>query len=332
MEGSEVASDVPGPAAAASVDGPVRAMSPNAVGETRLEGRELGRREHRVSAAAVPLSLPIRRPSRRRDAVGGALVVAIAALLILSVARNPNIDYSVIGRYLGASAILSGLLVTVELAVTSMAVGIALGILLAVARLSHKPVLRAVSWFYIYVFRGTPLLVQILMWGNIALFFKHIDLGIPFVNVVFVSVRTNALITTFVAAVLGLGLNEGAYMAEIFRSGISAIDRGQWEAAHSIGLTRRQALRRVVLPQAIRVAVPPTGNQFISMFKATALVSVIAGGDLLTQAETIYSSNYQTIALLIVASFWYIVITSVAYVGQYFVERRLDRSVVRSLA
>lgn len=297
-----------------------------------FEDRKNGESNRLLSSDPEFAPLPIRARSHQRDITSGIVLLIIVVLIVLSIARNPNLDYSVIGRYIGASAILQGLLVTVELSLASMAIGIALGLILAIARLSRSPALKAGSWFYIYIFRGVPLLVQILLWGNLALFFSHIDLGIPIVHIVFFSVKTNTVITVFVASVLGLGLNEAAYMAEIFRSGVSAVDRGQWEAAHSIGMTRKQALRRVVLPEAIRIAVPPTGNQFISMFKASALVSVIAGGDLLTRAEIIYSSNYQTIALLLVASFWYIVITSVAYVGQYFLERRLGRSVVRPVA
>ncbi len=182
-------------------------------------------------------------------------------------------------------------------------------------RLSPSPVLRLGSGFYTWVFRGTPLLVQILLWGNLALLFEHIG---PF--------DTNSVMTPFVASVVALGLNEAAYMAEVVRGGILAVDRGQFDASLALGMPRALAMRRIILPQALRVIIPPAGNQFISLLKATSLVSVIAGGDLLTAAENISSANLHTIELMLVATFWYLAITTVTSLGQFALERRLARA------
>jgi polar amino acid transport system permease protein len=256
--------------------------------------------------------VPLRRPWLW---LGSAAVVVLLALLAMSVYRNPNIDHAAIAKYQFAPAIMAGLRTTIVLAVLAAVIGLVLGVLLAVMRLSASWVLRLGSGFYTWLVRGTPLLVQILLWGNLALLFQHIG---PF--------DTNAIMTPFVASVVALGLNEGAYMAEIVRAGILAVDRGQYEASLSLGMPRTLAMRRIILPQALRVIIPPTGNQFISLLKATSLVSVIAGGDLLTQAENISSANLRTIELMLVATFWYLVLTTITSIGQYFIERRMARS------
>ena len=266
-------------------------------------------------AAALPV-VPVRRPGLW---LASAAVVAAVALLLASVWRNPNIQHGVVAQYQFAPAILAGLRTTLVLAVLAAVLGMVLGTLLAVMRLSDSAVLRWGSALYTWLVRGTPLLVQILVWGNLALLFQHIG---PF--------STNALITPFVASVLALGLNEAAYMAEIVRAGILAIDHGQQEAASALGMTRALALRRIVLPQALRVIIPPAGNQFVSLLKATSLVSVIAGGDLLTAATNISSGNLRTIELLLVATFWYLAVTSLTGFGQFLIERRLARSTARA--
>ncbi len=256
--------------------------------------------------------MPVRRPGLWLASVA---VVALVAWFVLSIARNPNIQFSVIWQFQFAPAILAGLRTTVELALLAAVVGLLLGILLAVMRLSDSRLLRLCSGVYIWLFRGTPLLVQILIWGNFALLFQYLG---PF--------KTNDVLTPFVASLVALGLNEAAYMAEVVRGGILAVDRGQFEASTALGMPRALAMRRIVLPQAMRVIVPPAGNQFISLLKATSLVSVIAGGDLLTAAENISSANLHTIELMLVATLWYLAVTSVTGVGQYLLERRLARS------
>jgi len=183
----------------------------------------------------------------------------------------------------------------------------------------------AAGWLYTWFFRGTPVLVQLIFWYNLQLLIGNISLGIPF-GPVFATFNTNALDTTYIAAVLGLGLNEAAYMSEIVRAGIISVDEGQTEAAQSLGMSRAQTLRRIVLPQAARVIIPPTGNETISMLKATSLVSIIAVTDLLKATEDISSVNYQVIPLLMVASIWYLILTSALSAGQYYVERYYNRS------
>jgi polar amino acid transport system permease protein len=197
-------------------------------------------------------------------------------------------------------------------------------------RLSPNPLVGGASWVYIWFFRGTPVLVQLLFWNFVGALYPKISIGIPF-GPEFFSFSANTAITPFVAAILGLGLNEGAYMAEIVRAGILSVDEGQTDAAHALGMTRLQTMRRIVLPQAMRVIIPPTGNETISMLKTTSLVSVIAVTDLLYSVELIYAVNYRTIPLLIVASIWYLIVTTVLSFGQYYLERYFGRGAAREL-
>jgi polar amino acid transport system permease protein len=252
--------------------------------------------------------------------VAAAVVIALLAALVWSVATNKNIAWSVVGQNLFEGTVLRGLWVTIELTVLAMVAGIALGIVLAVMRLSHNRVLRSVSGGYIWLFRGTPVLVQLLVWFNLALFFPRIGFGA-------FSADTNALIKPFVAALLALALNEAAYMAEVVRGGILAVDPGQAEAAGALGMTRGLTMRRIVLPQAMRVIIPPTGNEVVTMLKTTSLVLVVGAGDLLTRTSAIAAKNFATIELLLVASFWYLVLTSVFSFGQAHLERRFARGV-----
>ena len=255
--------------------------------------------------------------AQRRPGLWTASAVAagVFVLLAVSVWRNPNIDHAAIAQYQFAPAILAGLRTTLLLALAAELIGVALGTVLAVALLSDSLVLRWGSRLYVWLLRGTPLLVQIIVWGNLALLFPHLG---PF--------STNAVLTPFVASVVALGLNEAAYMAEVVRAGLLSVDRGQYEASMALGMSRGLALRRVILPQALRVIVPPAGNQFISLLKATSLVSVISGGDLLTAAENISSANLHTIELMLVATFWYLLVTSLCSAGQHLLERRLGRA------
>jgi polar amino acid transport system permease protein len=271
-------------------------------------------------------AVPVRRPGRW---IASAIVLLLAASIVRSIATNRRFQWHVVGQYLFDPRILHGVVVTLELTVISMGIGIALGIVVAVMRLSPNPLVSGASWLYIWFFRGTPLLVQLLFWFNIGALFPTIDLGVPF-GPSFIHAHANSLIPPFVAALLGFGLNEGAYMAEIVRAGIISVDEGQTEAAQSLGMTRLPIMRRIVLPQAMRVVLPPTGNETISMLKNTSLVLVLGSVfDLLFETSQIYSATFQTIPLLIVASIWYLVMTSFAYVGQYFVERHYGRGFTR---
>jgi len=258
--------------------------------------------------------------------LGAVVVVVLFVLTVASIAHNKNIEWGVVRTYLSARSVLDGLRLTVELTVLSMIVAVAFGTVVAVCRLSPNPVLSWLSWFWTWFFRGVPLIVQLLIWGNFAILFKHIDIGVPFTHLIAARFGTNVVITTFVASILGLGLSESAYMAEIMRAGILSVEAAQSDAARSLGMTTRQLMRLVILPQAMRVIVPPTGNEFINLLKASSLVSVIAGGELLTAVENISSVNYRVVELLIVATFWYLVIVSIASVSQHFLERRLGRS------
>ena len=258
------------------------------------------------------------------------IILIVAASVVRSIVVNPNFQWGVVGQYLFDHRIISGVLKTIELTVVSMAVGIILGVLFAVMRLSPNPLVSGFSWLYIWFFRGTPLLVQLLFWGFAGALFKKLNFGVPFGGPVLISAHTNSVITPFAAAILGLGLNEGAYMAEIVRAGTISVDEGQTEAAQSLGMSRLQTLRLIVIPQAMRVIIPPTGNETISMLKNTSLISSIAVAELLYSVQEIYDVTYQIIPLLIVASIWYLAMTSVLYVGQFFIERRFGRGFSRA--
>ena len=255
------------------------------------------------------------------------LVVVVA--LGRSVATNHRFYWSVVGDYFFSSRVLHGLVVTLELTVIAMAIGIVLGTILAVMRLSPNPLVSAASWVYIWFFRGTPVLVQLLFWFFIAALYPKIALGVPF-GPQFIHIDANSAITAFTAAILGLGLNEAAYMSEIVRAGILSVDEGQTQAAQSLGMTRMQTMRRIVLPQAMRVIIPPTGNETISMLKTSSLASVITVGELLFAVQQIYDVNYRTIPLLIVASIWYLIVTTVLSIGQYYIERYYGRGAARA--
>jgi polar amino acid transport system permease protein len=275
-------------------------------------------------------AVPVRHPGRW---VATALILLFGASLVHSVATNKQLEWHVIGQFLFDQRILEGVVVTLELTVSAMALGVILGVTLAVMRLSPNPLASGASWLYIWFFRATPVLVQLLFWYNIAAIYPSISLGIPFVGVEFVHGSANTVITTYVAALLGLGLNEGAYMAEIVRAGIISVGEGQIDAAQSLGMSRLQIMRRIVLPQAMRVIIPPTGNETISMLKTTSLVLVIALSppELLGAAQNIYAVNFKPIQLLVVASIWYAAMTSLLYVGQYYLERYYARGATRAL-
>jgi polar amino acid transport system permease protein len=271
--------------------------------------------------------VPVRHPGRW---VAAAFIVVLAATLIHSAATNERFGWDVVGDYFFSHRVIHGLLVTLELTVISMVIGIVFGAVLAVMRLSPNPLVSGASWSYIWFFRGTPLLVQLLFWNFVSALYPKISLGIPF-GPQFVHLDANTLITPFAAAILGLGLNEAAYMAEIVRAGILSVDEGQTQAAQALGMTRLKTMRRIVLPQAMRVIIPPTGNETISMLKNSSLVSVIAYTELLYSVQLIYSQNFKQIPLLIVASLWYLIVTTVLSIGQYYIERYYGRGSAREL-
>jgi polar amino acid transport system permease protein len=274
-------------------------------------------------------AIPVRHQGRW---LATAILLFLTVALANSIATNKRFGWGIVGDWFFSRRILDGVVVTLELTATSMAIGIALGIMLAVMRLSPNPLVSGASWFYIWIFRGTPVLVQILLWYNIAALYPRFSLGIPF-GPTFAHFNASSLITPFVAGMLALGLNEGAYMAEIVRAGMISVPEGQTQAAQSLGMTRLLTMRRIVLPQAMRVIVPPTGNETISMLKTTSLVSVIALSppELLYASQLIYSVNYRTIQLLIVASLWYLIMTTVLTIGQFYLERHFGRGATRDV-
>jgi len=271
-------------------------------------------------------SLLLGRPHKHNGAMWlTASVVLVAVLLVAySLVTNQRYEWDVAFAWFTSERLFTGLLRTLGLTAISMLVGILVGVFLALARLAPNAIVAGVAAFLVWFFRGVPVFVQLLFWGFIAAIYPRIALGVPF-GPEFFSVDANVLITPFVAAVLGLGLNEGAYMSEIVRAGLLSVNRGQTEAATALGMKRHAILSRIVLPQAMKVIVPPTGNQTISMLKTTSLVSVLAFPELLYSAQLVYSANFKTIPLLIAASMWYLLVTSVLSLGQYFIERHYNR-------
>ncbi|MDQ2850811.1 MAG: amino acid ABC transporter permease [Actinomycetota bacterium] len=280
-------------------------------------------------------AIPVRHPGRWVAALVILVIIAmmVSAIVFARVKRGDSYQtrfgWGVVGQFFLSGQVLHALVVTIELTIIAMAIGIIGGVLLAVMRLSPNPLVSGFSWLYIWFFRGTPVLVQLLFWFNLSYVFPQLSLGIPF-GPEFVHFSANNLITPFVAAVVGLGLNEAAYMSEIVRAGMLSVDEGQTEAAQSLGMGRAKTLRRVVLPQAMRVIIPPTGNELIGMLKTTSLASVITVVELLYSVEIIYARTYQTIPLLLVASLWYLIVTTILTAGQYYVERYFGRGSARA--
>jgi polar amino acid transport system permease protein len=258
-----------------------------------------------------------RRVHWGRWLAAAAIVVPLAA--IGRAFANGQIEWSYVSRFLTAKVILEGIVNTMVMAVLAMALGVVLGVVVAIMRLSPSPVLKSVAAGYTWLFRGTPLILQLLLWFNLALVFPTI--GIPGLW----SARAVDVMTPFLSALLGLGINQGAYTSEVVRAGMLSVDAGQYEAAMAIGMGRLRALRRIILPQAMRVVIPPLGNEFIGMVKATSLASVIQYPEVLHNAENIYYANSRVIELLIVAGLWYLLVVSVLTPLQMLLERRFAR-------
>jgi polar amino acid transport system permease protein len=284
-----------------------------------------------VEADEVPAEqltvVPVRHPGRW---VAVAVIAVFAAMAVNSLIRNPAWQWDYVRGYFTYKTIVHGIGITLELTVYAMVLGIGLGIVLAVMRLSDNPVVSGAAWLYTWFFRGTPVIVQLIFWIYLGFLYPTLSLGIPF-GPRFVTGDTNSVIPVLVAATLGLGLNEAAYMSEIVRAGILSVDHGQTEASQALGMKRLLIMRRVVLPQAMRVIIPPTGNETISMLKTTSLVAFIGVADLLGAAKDIYGNNFKYIPLLVVASIWYLIMTSVLSAVQYYIERYYARGSVREL-
>ncbi|MEU2211561.1 amino acid ABC transporter permease [Streptomyces hygroscopicus] len=266
-------------------------------------------------------AIPVRHYGRWVTAV---ITIALLALLVSAFARG-DVNWGAIPDYFFDDEILKGVRNTVWITILSMVVGVVLGIVLAVMRLSKNPVTSSIAWGYIWFFRGTPVYVQLLVWFNLGLVFDYIDIMPIYKD------EWSDFMTPFLAALLGLGLNEAAYMAEICRAGIQSVDEGQTEAAHALGMSHAKTLRRVVLPQAMRVIVPPTGNEFINMLKTTSLVIAVQYWDLLQATSEVGQNSGATAEMLFLAAAWYLILTSVLSVGQFYLERYYARGSSRNL-
>ena len=262
-------------------------------------------------------ALPVKRPG---PIVAAVIVVLLAAMLIQGLITNPRLDWPTVWKYLFNENVLEGIRYTLELTVISMVVAIILSVILAIMRKSINPVLRGVSWFFIWFFRGTPVYTQLIFWGLFAVLIPKISLGIPFTSVEFWSIDSNVVVTAFNAAWIGLALNEAAYLSEIVRAGLEAVDPGQTEAAKALGMNRTLIMRRIVLPQAMRIIIPPTGNETIGMLKTTSLVL-----ELQFATNAIANRIYKPIPLLLVACFWYLLITSILMVVQSRLEAHFGK-------
>ncbi|MFJ5958648.1 amino acid ABC transporter permease [Paenarthrobacter sp. NPDC092416] len=269
---------------------------------------------------------PLRHPSRW---VGAIVVLLLTLIAVNSMVTNPRFEWDVVAKYLFSTSILNGILNTINLTITSMVIGTVFGVLLAICRLSPNPIMSGAVGAYVWIFRATPTLVQLLFWYNLGALYPELGIGIPG-GEMFFSMSANDVISPWTAALLGLSLHQAAYTAEIVRAGIVSVDSGQREAATALGMPPLMTLRRVILPQAMRAIIPPMGNEVISMMKTTSLVSIIAVPDLLNSAQTIYARTYQTIPLLIVATFWYLVLTAALTILQGMLERRFGRGNTRT--
>ncbi|HEX2316578.1 MAG TPA: amino acid ABC transporter permease [Thermomonospora sp.] len=268
-------------------------------------------------------AVPVRHPGRWAGAV---VVLVLAAMFVNFLVYNPPFEWNEQWKYIFSDAVLKAVRNTIWLTLVAMVGGVALGVVLAVMRMSPNPLMRGASFLYLWFFRGTPLYTQLLIWGAIGALIPTVSIGIPF-GPEFQTWETQKLINVALAAALGLLLNEAAYMAEIVRAGILSVDPGQQEAASALGMSRLQTLRRIVLPQAMRVIVPPTGNETISMLKNTSLVAAVPYAELTWTAQTIYADTYKIIPMLVMACLWYLFLSSILMVGQYYLERHFSRGI-----
>lgn len=260
---------------------------------------------------------------------GRLLLWLVIAIVVVDfgwiVANNENFGWPVVAQYFFDPTVIQGLYVSLGLTVVGMILGVIVGLVIAIMRMSSDRLASGFASLFIWFFRGTPLLVQLIFWYNMSTLFPQLSIAIPF-GPTLASWDTNSVITPMTAAIVGLALNEAAYMAEIIRGGLISVDRGQAETAEAFGMTKARALWRIIIPQAMRSIVPPTGNQLISMIKATSLVSVIAMADLLYSVQSIYNRTFEIIPMLLVAVLWYLLITSVLNICQSYIEAYYGRS------
>jgi polar amino acid transport system permease protein len=264
-----------------------------------------------------------RRWTTLRERTIWAIAALVLAYVVAGIAFNPAMRWDVIAEYITAPLILRGLWLTIVITAGSAAIGLIGGLVVAIARMSENPLIRTIAIGYINLFRAVPLLVQILIWYNLGTFLPQLGIGIPFTGIGFYA-PTNDILSPMAACLVAIGLNQSAYMGEIIRGGLLSVQHGQIEAAVALGMTRAKLFWRVVAPQAARAVIPPMGNDVINLLKATSLVSVVGVGDLMTRAQSIYAATYQVIPLLLVASFWYLVLTALLSFAQNALERRFS--------
>ena len=280
--------------------------------------------QHKDDAPVLNKAVPVRHPGRW---ISAFIILALVVLFLQSLFTNPNFRWDVVGTYILDVKVVQGVGWTLLLTVTSMVLAIVLAILLAFMRQSDNPVFRWSSWVWVWFFRGTPVYTQLVLWGLISVLYPKISAGVPFGPELF-SLDTAAVINATAAAILGLGLNESAYLAEIFRAGLKSVDRGQMEAAEALGMGKTKIMWRIILPQAMRVIVPPTGNETIGMLKTTSLVLAVPFTlDLTFATNALANRTYLPVPLLIVAAIWYLVITSILMVGQHYIEAYYGKGV-----
>lgn len=295
-----------------------------------------GSKEPTRSRSAEPITaVPVRYPERW---VAAGVVLLLAAMFVNMLITNPAFNWPFMFDNMFSDPVLRGVWVTLSATILAMIIGILLGVVLAVMRLSGNPVLVSVSWMYTWFFRGVPRLVLAVLFGNIAILYSTIHIGLPFDNywmpwlglegdARFFEINVRTLLSGYVAGLLALALSEGAYMAEIIRAGLQSVNKGQTEAAQALGMSRSKTMRRITLPQAMRVVIPPTGNETIAMLKDTALLAYVPVTiELFYQLQAVGTRTYQIFPMLVAACLWYLAITSVLMVGQYFIERRFSRS------
>ncbi|MGW9553923.1 amino acid ABC transporter permease [Nocardiopsis sp. NPDC055551] len=295
-----------------------------------------GSKEPTPGRPADPISaVPVRYPERW---VAAGVVLVLAAMFVNMLITNPAFNWPFMFEHMFSDPVVNGVWVTLSATVLSMVIGILLGVVLAVMRLSGNPVLVSVAWLYTWFFRGVPRLVLAVLFGNIAILYSTIHVGLPFDNywmpmlglegdARFFEIDVRTLLSGYMAGLLALALSEGAYMAEIIRAGLQSVNKGQTEAAQALGMGRSKIMRRITLPQAMRVVIPPTGNETIAMLKDTALLAYVPVTiELFYQLQAIGTRTYQIFPMLVAACLWYLAITSVLMVGQYFIERRFSRS------
>lgn len=274
-------------------------------------------------------AVPLRHPWRW---VGAGVILVLVGLFLYGAATNPAYGWETYAKYLFNERILFGVWNTLQLTVYAMVLGVVLGIILSVMRLSPNPVFQAVAWVFLWIFRGTPVYVQLVFWGLLPTIYQKVQLGIPF-GPSFFHLNLQSLSIPFLLAVIGLGLNEAAYMAEIIRAGITSVSEGQTEASTALGMSWGMTMRRTVLPQAMRVIIPPTGNELISMLKTTSLVTAVPYSyDLYSIASReIAARTFEPVPMLLVAATWYLIVTSILMVGQFYLERHFSRGISRKL-